>query len=151
MACGKPYDLFLPGNGERDREKDRNSMPPSLDTIFTALELAKARAQALAQTHPEHEDVIRKFMKDLHQMGIELNDGEYDETRFRSSQDCSPGRLHFIDLYLSLGQTDWAAEQLYEEHPAYIFPLKRFQEEITRVWRQLFRNVGRPWEARLMD
>lgn len=151
MACGKTYDLFLPGNGERDREKDRNSMPPSLDTIFTALQLAKARAHALAQTHPEHDDVLRKFRKDLHQIGIELNDGEYDEMRFRSSGVSCTDRIHFINLFLILGCTKRLAEELYEEHPAYIFPLKRFQEEITRVGKQLFRNVGRPWEARLMD
>lgn len=40
-------------------------MQPSLDEIFTALEIANTRAHALAQKHPEHEDVLRKFMKHL--------------------------------------------------------------------------------------
>jgi hypothetical protein len=128
-----------------------NAMQPSLDKIFTVLEIAKARAQALAQTDPEHDDVLRKFMKDLHQIGIELNNGEYDDTPFRRPAYRRTQKISFLDIFNILGAAIKEAEVIYIEHPAYIFPLKRFQEEITRIGRQLFKNVGRPEYARAID
>jgi hypothetical protein len=48
------------------------AMKPSIVEIITAVERAKGWAQAWAQSNPEHDEALGKFIKDLDQIGLEL-------------------------------------------------------------------------------
>lgn len=116
-------------------------MQPSLDQILTVLELAKARTHTVAETHPEHDDVIRKFIKDLDQIGLELQEIVVGKASLQSSWRGSTVDGNIYNLINCLLPVTVFAEIIAEQQPEYTAPLKRFQEEIYRVKRELFKKV----------
>jgi hypothetical protein len=105
-------------------------MKPSIVEIFTALERTKRCAQAWAQSHPEHDEALSKFIKDLDQIGLELKNSVLVKARFRSSRHgrTMEGNLHEIINCLVPAIT--FAELISERQPEYTVPLKRFQDEV---------------------
>ena len=74
------------------------AMQPSIVEIFTALERTKKCAQAWAQSQPEHDEALGKFIKDLDQIGCELQNSVLVKARVRSVRHGSTleGNLHEI-------------------------------------------------------
>ena len=115
-------------------------MKPSIVQIFTALERTKGCAQAWAQSNPEHEEALGKFIKDLDQIGFELKNSVLVKARFRSSRHGSTmeGNLH--EIVNCLVSAISLSEIISERQPEYTISLKRFQEEVHRVKRELIKK-----------
>jgi hypothetical protein len=125
-------------------------MEPSIVDIFTALERTKSCAQSWAQSNPEHEEALDKFIKDLDEIGLELKNSALVEVSFRSSRHGSAvdGNLH--EIVNCLMPVITFAVIISERQPEYTVPLKRFQEEVQRVRQELIKKV-RPGVGVLSD
>ena len=60
------------------------AMELSIVEIFTAVERTKEYAQSWAQSQPEHDEALGKFIKDLDHIGCELQNSVLVEARVRS-------------------------------------------------------------------
>jgi hypothetical protein len=117
------------------------AMQPSIVDIFTALERTKECAQAWAQSQPEHDEALGKFIQDLDQIGLELQQSVLVKSRSRSAKHGSTvdGNLH--EIVNCLGPVIVFAEIISEQQPEYTVPLKRFKEEVRRVHQELIKKV----------
>ena len=116
-------------------------MQPSIVEIFTALERTKKCAQAWAQSQPEHDEALGKFIKDLDQIGCKLQNSVLVKTRVRSVRHGSTleGNLH--EIVSCLVPAISLSEIISERQPEYTVPSKRFQEEVQRVRQELIKKV----------
>lgn len=116
-------------------------MKPSLVEIFNPLEGAKGWAQALAQSHPEHDEAVGKFIQDINQIGRELQNivsGESEFTKLRHGSTMEESLHNSVKLLTAVRAH---AELISVRHPEYTVPLKRFQKEVQRVRRELITKV----------
>ena len=74
------------------------AMQPSIVEIFTALERTKKCAQAWAQSQPEHEEALEKFITDLDQIVLELKNSVPVKARFRSARHGSTVKGHITEI-----------------------------------------------------
>jgi len=116
-------------------------MKPSLVEINNALEGARGLSQALAQSHPEHDEAVGKFNEDINQISRELGNIVYGESEFPKLRHGSAmeATLHDIVNFLTIARA--YAEVISGQRPEYAAPLKRFQEEAQRVQRELIKKV----------
>jgi hypothetical protein len=116
-------------------------MKPSLVEIFNALTGAKGWAQDLAQSHPEHDEAVGKFIEDINQIAGELRDIVYGESEFPKLKHASTTEesLHNSVKFLTAARAH--AELISVQHPEYTVPLKRFQKGVQRVQRELMTQV----------
>jgi hypothetical protein len=117
------------------------AMELSIVEIFTCLERTKEYAHAWSHSQPEHDEALGKFIKDLDQIGCELKNSVLVKARVRSARHGSTleGNLH--DIVNCLVPAIAFAELISERQPEYAIPLKRFQEEVQRVKRELIQKV----------
>ena len=120
--------------------EEPKAMRPSIAEIFTALERTKRCAHAWALSQPEHGEALGKFIKDLDQIGLEIQ-SVLVKPRSRSAKHGSTvdGNMH--ELVHCLGPVIVFAEIISEQQPEYTVPLKRFQEEVRRVQQELIKKV----------
>jgi hypothetical protein len=118
------------------------TVEPSIVDIFTALERTKRCAHAWAQSQPEHDEALGKFIKDLDQIGLELQNSVVGKARIQSSWRRSTVEGNIFGIVNCLTPVTVFAEFISEQQPEYTAPLKRFQEEIYRVKRELFMKVS---------
>jgi hypothetical protein len=116
-------------------------MEPSIVEIFTFLERTKECAHAWAQSQPEHEEALGKFIQDLDQVGLELQKSVSVKARFRSARHRSTAEGNMHEIVNCLVPIITFAEIISERHPKYTVPLKRFQEELRRVKQELIKKV----------
>jgi len=117
-------------------------MEPSIVDIFTALERTKRCAQAWAHSQPEHDEALGKFIRDLDQIGLELQQSVLVKPRSRSAKHGSTVEGNMHEIVNCLLPVITFAEIISERHPKYTVPLKRFQEEVRRVQQELFKKVS---------
>jgi hypothetical protein len=129
------------GVAEAIREEPK-AMKPSIVEIFTALERTKRCAQAWAQSHPEHDEALGKFIKDLDQIGFELKNSVLVKARFGSSRHGSTMKGNLPEIVNCLMPAITLAVLISERQPEYTVPLKRFQEEVQRVEQELIKKVS---------
>ena len=117
------------------------AMKLSIVDIFTALERTKRCAQAWAHSQPEHDEALGKFIMDLDQIGLELQQSVLVKPRSRSAMHGSTveGNLH--EIVNCLVPAIAFAVIISERQPEYTVPLKRFQEEVQRVRQELIKKV----------
>lgn len=116
-------------------------MKPSIVLIFTALERTKGCAHAWAQSQPEHEEALGKFVKDLDQIGCELKSSVPVKARFRSARHGSTVEGNMFGILNCLIPVITFVVIISERQPEYTVPLKRFQEEVQRVRQELIKKV----------
>jgi hypothetical protein len=126
------------------------AMKLSIVEIFTALERTKRCAHAWAQSQPEHDEALGKFIKDLDQIGLELKNSVLVKARFRSSRHESTVEGNLFGIVNCLVPVITFAVIISERQPEYTVPLKRFQEEVQRVRQELIKKV-RPGVGVLSD
>jgi hypothetical protein len=117
------------------------AMKPSLVEIFNALTGAKGWAQTFAQSHPEHGGAVGKFIEDINQIARELRnivDGESEVPKLGPGSTMEEP-LHNSVRFLTSARAH--AELISVWHPEYTVPLKRFQQEVQRVQRELITQV----------
>ncbi|TKB88569.1 MAG: hypothetical protein E8D41_16390 [Nitrospira sp.] len=117
-------------------------MKPSIVMIFTALERTKRCAHAWAHSQPEHDEALGKFIKDLDQIGFELKNSVLVKPRSRSAKHGSTPTGHMLEIIHCLMPAITFAEIISEQQPEYTVPLKRFQEEVHRVTRELDKKIS---------
>ena len=116
-------------------------MELSIVEIFTCLERTKEYAQAWAQSQPEHEEALDKFIKDLDQIGCELQNSVLVKARVRSVRHGSTREGNLFEILNCLIPTMTFAELISEQQPEYAVPLKRFYEEVRRARQELIHKV----------
>ena len=117
-------------------------MKLSIVEIFTALERTKRCAHAWAQSQPEHDEALGKFIKDLDQIALELKNSVLVKPRSRNARYGSMVEGNLPNIVNCLIPAITFAELISERQPEFTVPLKRFQEEVHRVERELIKNVG---------
>jgi hypothetical protein len=118
------------------------AMKPSIVMIFTALERTKRCAQAWAQSQPEHDEALGKFIKDLNQIGLELKNSVLVKVRSRSAKHGGTVEGNMFGIVNCLTPVITFAQIISEQQPKYAVPLKRFQEEVQRVRQELIKKVS---------
>ena len=123
-------------------KKEPKAMKLSIVEIFTALERTKRCAQDWAHSQPEHDEALGKFIKDLDQIALELKNSVSVKARSRRARHGSTveGNLH--EIVTCLIPAIAFAVIISEGQPEYTVPLKRFQEEVQRVRRELIKKVS---------
>lgn len=116
-------------------------MKPSTVEIFTALGRTKRCAQAWAQSQPEHDEALGQFIKELDQIGFELKNNVLVKARFRGSRHGGTMKGNLPEIVNCLMPAIALAELISERQPEYTVPLKRFQEEVQWVKRELIKKV----------
>jgi hypothetical protein len=116
-------------------------MELSIVEIFTALERTKGCAHAWAQSQPEHEEALGKFIQDLDQIGCELQNSVLVKARVRSVRHGSTLEGSLFEILNCLIPVTTFAELISERQPEYTVPLIRFQEEVQRVRQELIKKV----------
>lgn len=116
-------------------------MKLSIIEIFTALDRTKRCAQAWAQSQPEHDEALGKFIKELDQIGLELQKSVLVKPRSRSAKHGSTVEGNMFEIVNCLIPVVTFAQIIPERQPEYTVPLKRFQEEIQRVRQELIKKV----------
>jgi hypothetical protein len=121
--------------------EEPKAMKLSIVEIFTALERTRRCAQAWAQSNPEHDEALGKFIQDLDQIELELQKSILVKPRSRSAKHGSTvdGNLH--EIVNCLVPIITFVEIISERHQKYTVPLKRFQEEVRRVQQELIKKV----------
>jgi hypothetical protein len=122
------------------REEPKAMRPPIVE-IFTALERTKGCAHAWAQSQPEHEEALEKFITDLDQIALELKNSVPVKARFRSARHGSTVEGNMFGILNCLIPVITFAVIISERQPEYTVPLKRFQEEVQRVRQELIKKV----------
>jgi hypothetical protein len=125
-------------------------MELSIVEIFTALERTKGCAHAWAQSQPEHDEALGQFIKDLDQIGLELQQSVLVKPRSRSARHGSTVEGNLFGILNCLVPVITFAQIIPEQQPEYTGPLKRFQEEVQRVRQELIKKV-RPGPGVLSD
>ena len=117
------------------------NMELSIVEIFTALERTKGCAHAWAQSQPKHDEALGKFIKDLDQIGLELQKSVLVKPRSRSAKHGRTvgGNLHDCLTPYTLAVA--FADLISERQPEYTVPLKRFREELQRVQQEMIKKV----------
>jgi hypothetical protein len=123
------------GEGPKD-------MKLSIADIFTALERTKRCAQAWAHSQPKHGEALGKFIQDLDQIRLELKSSVVGKAKLQSSRLMGTVEGNIFGIVNCLTPVTVCAEFISEQQPKYTAPLKRFQEEIYRVRRELFKKVS---------
>jgi hypothetical protein len=118
------------------------AMELSIGGIFTCLERTKRCAQAWAHSQPEHGEALGKFIEDLDQIRLELKNSVVGKAKLQSSRRMGTVEGNIFAIINCLTLVTVLAELISEEQPKYTAPLKRFQEEIYRVKRELFKKVS---------
>jgi len=113
----------------------------SIGDIFTYLERTKEIAHAWAQSQPEHDEALGKFIKDLDQIELELRESVVGKASLQSSWRGSTVDGNIFGIINSLTHVTSLADLFSEQQPEYAVPLKRFQEEIYRVKEELTKKV----------
>ena len=116
-------------------------MEPSIVDIFTALERTKSCAQFWAQSNPEHEEALDKFIKDLDQIGCDLKNSALVEVSFQSARHGSTTEGSLFEILNCLVPVITFAAIISERQPEYTVPLKRFQEEVQRIRQELIKKI----------
>ena len=122
--------------------KGPKDMKLSIAHIFTALERTKRCAQAWAHSQPEHDEALGKFIQDLDQIRLELKNSVVKKAKSRSAKHGSIPTGHMHEIITCLMPAITFAEIISEQQPKYTAPLKRLQEEIYRVTRELLKKVS---------
>jgi hypothetical protein len=117
------------------------AMELSIGEIFTCLKRTEECAQAWAQSQPEHDEALGKFIQDLDQIGCELQNSVSVKARVRSVRHGSMREGNLFEILNCLIPTLTFAEVLSEQQPEYAVPLKRFCEEVQRVRQELIKKV----------
>jgi hypothetical protein len=125
-------------------------MELSVVEIFTCLERTKDCAHAWAQSQPEHGEALGKFIKDLDQIGGELQKSVLVKPRSPNAKHGSTVDGNLLELLNCLMPTLTFADVLSEQQPEYAVPLKRFYEEVQRARQDLIKKV-RPGPGVLSD
>jgi hypothetical protein len=118
------------------------AMELSIGEIFTCLERIKEFAHAWAQSQPEHDEALDRFIKDLDQSGCELQNSVLVEARVRSAEHESTREGNLFEILNCLIPTLTFAQILSEQQPEYAVPLKRFYEEVQRARQDLIMKVS---------
>jgi ferric-dicitrate binding protein FerR (iron transport regulator) len=121
--------------------EEPKAMRPSIVEIFTALERTRRCAQAWAQSNPEHDEALEKFITDLDQIGCELKSSVPVKARFRSARHGSTVEGNMFGILNCLIPVITFAVIISERQPEYTVPLKRFYEEVRRVQQELIKKV----------
>jgi hypothetical protein len=116
-------------------------MELSIVEIFTALERTKGCAHAWAQSQPEHDEALDKFITDLDQIELELQQSVLVKPRSRSAMHGSTVEGNLFGILNCLIPVITFAQIIPEQQPKYTVPLKRFQEEVQRVRQELIKKV----------
>ena len=115
--------------------------------IFTALERTKHSAQAWAHSQPERGEApefgeaLGKFIQDLDQIELELRESVVGKASLQSSYRGCTVNGNIFGIINCLTHVTALAGFFSEEQPEYTAPLKRFQEEISRVKGELTKKV----------
>ena len=122
-------------------------MKLSIVEIFTYIERIKECAHAWAHSQPEHGEApeygeaLGKFIQDLDQIELELRESVVGKASLQSSYRGCTVDGNIFGIINCLTHVTALADFFSEEQPEYTAPLKRFQEEISRVKGELTKKV----------